>query len=180
MSSGQIFFFITFLDSLSFSVATSDNFKATELLYSRDSQRKLESSLNGIIILDNKHRFKDDQEYGQLLTNFWKGDLSEQKRETIHSREVNRTSVTIPDFLSSDKDGSYACPYYKERNEMVVFPVNICTATTGHKLQGRSKVQGHPNSIFVPKTTREGSIHQLGVYRSLKGPNSTRTILCSS
>ena len=87
-----------------------------ELLYSRDSQRKFESNLSGMIILENKHRFKDDPEYGQLLTNFWKGDLSEQERETINSREVNGTSVTIPDVLSSDKDWSYACPYNKERN----------------------------------------------------------------
>lgn len=41
-----------------------------ELLYSRDSQRIFESSLNGMIILNNKHRFKDDPEYSKLLTNF--------------------------------------------------------------------------------------------------------------
>jgi hypothetical protein len=61
-----------------------------------------------MIILENKHRFKDDPEYGQLLTNFWKGDISEQERETINSREVNGTSVTIPNVLSSNKDWSYA------------------------------------------------------------------------
>ncbi len=89
-------------------MATSDNFKATELLYSRDSQRKFKSNLNRMIILENKHRFKDDPEYGQLLTNFWKGDLSEQERETINSREENGTYVTIPNVLSSNKDWSYA------------------------------------------------------------------------
>ena len=46
-----------------------------EVLYSRDSQRKFEDNLNGIIILDNEHRFKDDPEYGALLKRFWKGDL---------------------------------------------------------------------------------------------------------
>jgi hypothetical protein len=56
-----------------------------------------------MIILENKHRFKDDPEYGQLLTNFWKGDLSEQERETVNAREVNGTSVTILNVLSSDK-----------------------------------------------------------------------------
>ena len=61
-----------------------------------------------MIILENKHRFKDDSEYGQLLTNFWKGDISEQERETINSREVNGTSVTISNVLSSNKDWSYA------------------------------------------------------------------------
>jgi hypothetical protein len=70
-----------------------------------------------MIILNNKHRFKDDPEYDQLLTNFCKEDLSaEQEREIIHSREVNGTSVTIPDVLSSDMDWSYACAYNKERN----------------------------------------------------------------
>ena len=95
-------------------MATSDNFRQlqsngdrTELLYSRDSQREFKSNLNGMIILENKHRFKDDSEYGQLLTNFWKGDISEQERETINSREVNGTSVTIPNVLSSNKDWSY-------------------------------------------------------------------------
>jgi hypothetical protein len=75
-------------------VATSDNFRQlqsngdrTELLYSRDSQREFKSNLNGMIILENKHRFKDDSEYGQLLTNFWKGDISEQEKETINSRK---------------------------------------------------------------------------------------------
>ena len=96
-------------------MATSDNFiqlqsngDRTEPLYSRDSQREFKSNLNGMIILENKHRFKDDSEYGQLLTNFWKGDISEQERETINSREVNGTSVTIPNVLSSNKDWSYA------------------------------------------------------------------------
>jgi hypothetical protein len=52
-----------------------------------------------MIILDNKHRFKDDPEYGQLLTNFWKGDLSEQERETITQGKewsiCNHTGYTI-------------------------------------------------------------------------------------
>ena len=104
-----------------FSIIVCGNFRQLqiigdrrELLYSRDSQRIFESSLNGMIILNNNHRFKDDPEYGQLLKNFCKGDLSEQEREIIHSREVNETSVTIPDVLSSDKDWSYASPTSKE------------------------------------------------------------------
>ena len=53
-----------------FSVIFCDNFRQLqsngdrrELLYSRDSQRKFESNLNEMIILENKHRFKDDPEY---------------------------------------------------------------------------------------------------------------------
>ena len=46
-----------------------------------------------MIILENKHRFKDDPEYGQLLTNFWKGDISEQERETINSRVLESMFV---------------------------------------------------------------------------------------
>ena len=87
-----------------------------EVLYSRDSQRKFEDNLNGIIILDNEHRFKDDPEYGALLKRFWKGDLSRTDRDTINSRQENGTTVVLPDVLSSNKDWSYACPYNKKRN----------------------------------------------------------------
>jgi hypothetical protein len=68
-----------------------------------------------MIILDNKHRFKDDPGYGQLLTNFWRRPIRTRERNyTLKGR--NGASVTIPDILSLDKDWSYLCPYNKERN----------------------------------------------------------------
>jgi len=86
------------------------------MLYSRESQRKFEDSLNGIIILDNAHRFKDDPWYGGLMKRFWKNDLTTDERNTLNSQEVDGEKVVLPDVLSSTKDWSYACPYNKERN----------------------------------------------------------------
>ncbi len=47
---------------------------------------------------------------------------------------------------------------------------------SNNRTQITRQVQGHPNSIFMAKTTREISIYQLGVHRSFEGPNPTRTI----
>ena len=93
-----------------------NNTEKKQLLYSRDSQRKFETNLNGIIILDNEHRFKNDKEFGRLLKRFWAGDLTREDRDLINSRKVNGTTVKIPDILSCKEDWSYACPYNKERN----------------------------------------------------------------
>jgi hypothetical protein len=48
LSSGQIFFFITFLDSLSFSVATSDNYRATETEENTFSQETHKENSNQV------------------------------------------------------------------------------------------------------------------------------------
>ena len=47
---------------------------------------------------------------------------------------------------------------------------------SNNRTQTTRQVQGHPNSIFMAKTTREISIYQLGVHRSLEGPYPKRTI----
>ena len=45
---------------------------AKHLLYDRNGSGLWESSINCVIILENIHRFKDDPEFGEMLTRFWR------------------------------------------------------------------------------------------------------------
>jgi hypothetical protein len=67
-----------------------------------------------VIILENIHRFKDDPEYGQMLTRLWRDDLTQEDREKINTRVVGQNGVTLPP--SFDGDVVYACATNKERN----------------------------------------------------------------
>jgi hypothetical protein len=87
-----------------------------KLLYSRNSKPFFESILTGVIILDNKHRFKDDPEFGKLLKCFWRGKLTHIDRNTINKRVITRTDVYLPKNIASNVDWNYACPTNRERN----------------------------------------------------------------
>jgi hypothetical protein len=41
--------------------------KESELLFSSKSTQQRDQNINTIIILDNKHSFQDDSEYGKML-----------------------------------------------------------------------------------------------------------------
>lgn len=49
-----------------------------KLLYLRNLKQFFKSILTGIIILDNKHSFEDDPEFGKLLKHFWRGELTDK------------------------------------------------------------------------------------------------------
>jgi hypothetical protein len=87
---------------------------AKYLLYDRFGSRHWENSINCVIILENIHRFKDDPEYGQMLTRLWRDDLTQEDREKINTRVVGQNGVTLPP--SFDGDVVYACATNKERN----------------------------------------------------------------
>ena len=88
---------------------------AKHLLFERSGSQLWENSINCVIILENHHRFRDDPEYGDLLTRFWRGDLTEDDRKLLNTRVVGRKNgLKLPTTF----DGSvvYACAMNKERN----------------------------------------------------------------
>jgi hypothetical protein len=87
---------------------------AKNQLYERHGSQHWENSINCAIILENIHRFKDDPEYGQMLTRLWRDDLTREDREKINTRVVGQNGVTLPPTF--DRDVVYACATNKERN----------------------------------------------------------------
>lgn len=87
---------------------------AKHLLFERSGSQLWENSINCVIILENRHRFRDDPECGDLLTRFWRGDLTEDDRKLLNTRVVGRNGLKLPATF----DGSvvYACAMNKERN----------------------------------------------------------------
>lgn len=86
------------------------------MLYSRNSKQFFESILTGVVILDNEHCFKDDPEFGKLLKQFWRGELTHKDRTTTKKRVITRTDVDLPKNIASNVDWSYACPTNSELN----------------------------------------------------------------
>jgi len=88
---------------------------AKHLLYHRNSSRLWENSINCVIILENIHRFKDDPEYGEMLTRLWRDDLTQEDRKKINTRVIGgQDGVTLPSTF--DEDVVYATSTNKERN----------------------------------------------------------------
>jgi energy-coupling factor transporter ATP-binding protein EcfA2 len=88
---------------------TPDN----QLLYTIQSGMYFENLLNSALILENDHRFKDDPEFGRMLTNMWFDDLSTEQKQELNKRVVMDKS-TLP--VSMDGDCHYACPTNVHRN----------------------------------------------------------------
>ncbi len=66
-----------------------------------------------MIILSNKHQFKDDLEFGALLKCFWCGNLTHKDRITINKQFIKRTDVELPKNIHHALD-CYACPTNRE------------------------------------------------------------------
>ncbi len=49
-----------------------------------------------MIILDNKHCFKEDPEYGQMLKRMWGGDLTKEDRMRISTRVLGTNGLELP------------------------------------------------------------------------------------
>lgn len=69
-----------------------------------------------IVVLENKHRFKDDPAFGDLLTRMWKGEMTDADLNTINNRVIGRNGLKLPP--SMDGDVAYACPLNNERNSV--------------------------------------------------------------
>lgn len=75
-----------------------------------------ENIINATIFLNNKHCFKHDPEWGDLLKHFWMKGLTKKRKDLINSRVVGNDGVTI-DRLHEDN-------------------ANICYASATHVMQG--------------------------------------------
>ena len=78
-----------------------------------------ENKLNAIIFLENKHRFKEDPRYGDLLKRMWEGNLTKEDREWLNERYVghNGKGLRLPKSHEfEDADVVYAAPTNRERN----------------------------------------------------------------
>jgi hypothetical protein len=67
-----------------------------ELLFSTLSSGVWENNINAVIILNNEHCFKDDQQYGKMLKRMWTGDLSKEDRKVINSRVIGYNGLQLP------------------------------------------------------------------------------------
>jgi hypothetical protein len=88
-----------------------------QLLYTTHSKMEFENLLNAALILDNKHRFKDDPEFGEMLTDMWFDDLSIEQKEMINERFIADKSQ-LPKYL--EDNCHYACPTNAERNAIAM------------------------------------------------------------
>ena len=82
-------------------------------LYTTHSNMYFENALNAALILENKHRFREDPMYGKMMSDMWFGDLSMEQKEEINKR-VLTDKRKIPNVL--EDDCHYACPTNCHRN----------------------------------------------------------------
>jgi len=147
---------------------------AKHLLYHRNSSQHWENSINCVIILENIHRFKDDPEYGEMLTRLWRDDLTQEDREKINTRVVGRNGVTLPSTF--DGDVVYACSTNKERNAVQagIFRdhilnthpvVNSPEVPPAHTIIIEAVIQSSKSKtshVSIGKFTRDRIIHTCG------------------
>lgn len=84
-----------------------------ELLYTTHSGLYFENLLNSALILQNDHRFKEDPEFGKILTDMWFDDLSIEQKQELNKRVVMDKRM-LPKLL--EEDCFYACPTNIHRN----------------------------------------------------------------
>ena len=84
-----------------------------ELLYTVQSGMYFENLLNAALILQNDHRFKEDPDFGKMLTDMWEDDLSTEQKAELNKRVVTNNRM-LPDKL--EDDCHYACPTNIHRN----------------------------------------------------------------
>jgi hypothetical protein len=71
----------------------------SELLFSSKSSKEWDSNINAIIILDNKHCFKEDPEYGKMLKRMWEGNLTLKDKQRINTRVIGDNGLKLPSML---------------------------------------------------------------------------------
>jgi hypothetical protein len=49
-----------------------------------------------VFILDNKHCFKEDPEYVQMLRRMWSGELTKEDRMRINTRVLGKDGLELP------------------------------------------------------------------------------------
>ena len=76
--------------------------KESDLMFSTLSSMFWKRTINAILILDNGHRFKKDEEYGQMLKRMWEGDLTIEDRKRINTRVIGHNGLALPSILQGE------------------------------------------------------------------------------
>jgi hypothetical protein len=84
-----------------------------QLLYTTKSNMYFENHLNAALILENKHRFRDDPLYGEIMSDMWSEGLTSSQIKEINKRVV-MDKRSLPDVF--DNNCHYACPTNRHRN----------------------------------------------------------------
>jgi hypothetical protein len=71
-------------------------------LFSSKSTQQWDQNINAIIILDNKHRFKEDPEYGKMHKKMWEGDLTLEDKQRINTRVIGFIGLELPSMLQGE------------------------------------------------------------------------------
>ncbi len=73
--------------------------KESNLLFSSKSTQQWDQNINAIIILENKHCFKEDPEYGKMLKRMWERDLTLEDKQRIKTRVIRINGLELPSML---------------------------------------------------------------------------------
>ena len=64
--------------------------------------KQWDQNINAIIILDNKHHFKEDPEYSKMLKRMWEGDLILEDKQRINTRVIGYDGLELPSMLQGE------------------------------------------------------------------------------
>ncbi len=67
-----------------------------ELMFLSLSGGYWDKSINVVIVLNKEHPFKEDPEYGQMLTRMWSGDLSKEDHQKVNTRVIGYKGLKLP------------------------------------------------------------------------------------
>jgi hypothetical protein len=73
--------------------------KESEMLFSSKLSQEWDSNINAIIILDNKHHFKEDAEYCKMLKRMWEGNLTLEDKQRINTRVIGDNGLEFPSMV---------------------------------------------------------------------------------
>jgi hypothetical protein len=70
-----------------------------DLMFSSLSSKHWDNCINAIIVLDNIHCFKEDQEYGKMLKRMWNGDFSTEDCKRLNTIVIRYNGFQLPSHL---------------------------------------------------------------------------------
>ena len=79
---------------------------------------RFENIINATIILNNKHRFKHDPTWGDLLKHLWMTGLTKKHKELINTCAVRDAAVALDQLREDRSDICYACATHVIRSSI--------------------------------------------------------------
>lgn len=130
-------------------------------LYERNGSGLWESSINCVIILENIHHFKDDPEFGEMLTRFWRDDLTQEDRDKINKRVVGQNGIVLPSTF--DEDVVYAQAGIFQDHILSTHPkISSPELPPDHTIIIEAVVQSKHASSSIGSFTRDRIVHTCG------------------